>query len=221
MNSPLPDWSAIDTVLLDMDGTILDLRFDNRFWLETVPTRYAALNSVTLEVARAKLRAAYEARLGTLDWYSVDYWTSELSMDIEALKREEREDIGWLPGAEEFVLAVRAAGKRVVLVTNAHPTTLALKDEQLDFRGHFDAMHSSHEFGVPKENAAFWPALHAVERFDKERTLFVDDSLPVLRAARGFGIRWIVAIAHPDSTQPKRIVEEFPAVDAIRELTPG
>lgn len=220
-NSALLDWSAIDTVLLDMDGTILDLRFDNRFWLETVPARYASLNEVTLDVARARLRAAYEARIGTLDWYSVDYWTTELAMDIEALKREEREHIGWLPGAEQFVLRMRAIGKRVVLVTNAHPTTLALKDEQLDFRGHFDAMHSSHEFGVPKENPAFWPALAAVERFDVERTLFVDDSLPVLRAARGFGIRWIVAIAHPDSTQPKRVVEEFAAVDAIRELTPA
>ena len=220
MPRALPDWSAIDTVLLDMDGTLLDLRFDNRFWMETVPTRYAAQYSVTLEVAHAKLRAAYEARLGTLDWYSTDYWTTELAMDIEALKREEREHIGWLPGAEEFVLRMRAIGKRVVLVTNAHPFTLALKDEQLDFRGHFDAMHSSHEFGFPKENAGFWPALRAVEAFDPARTLFVDDSLSVLRAARGFGIRWIVAIAHPDSTQPKRVVEEFAAVDAIRELTP-
>ncbi|MDH3916294.1 MAG: haloacid dehalogenase, partial [Chromatiales bacterium] len=34
------DWSTVDTVLLDMDGTLLDLRFDNYFWQELVPSRY-------------------------------------------------------------------------------------------------------------------------------------------------------------------------------------
>ena len=38
-----PDWRAIDTVLLDMDGTLLDLRFDNYFWLELVPRKYGAM----------------------------------------------------------------------------------------------------------------------------------------------------------------------------------
>ncbi|HBT55971.1 MAG TPA: haloacid dehalogenase, partial [Pseudomonas sp.] len=31
------NWNAIDTVLLDMDGTLLDLHFDNHFWLEHMP----------------------------------------------------------------------------------------------------------------------------------------------------------------------------------------
>ena len=35
------DWNAINTVLLDMDGTILDLHFDNYFWKEYVPQKYA------------------------------------------------------------------------------------------------------------------------------------------------------------------------------------
>ena len=40
MTAPLP-WPEIHTVLLDMDGTLLDLRFDNHFWRELVPERYA------------------------------------------------------------------------------------------------------------------------------------------------------------------------------------
>ncbi len=36
---PIPAWSRIDVVCLDMDGTVLDLRFDNRFWLEMLPRR--------------------------------------------------------------------------------------------------------------------------------------------------------------------------------------
>jgi putative hydrolase of the HAD superfamily len=216
----MPDWGRIDTVLLDMDGTILDLKFDNTFWGELVPAHFAAVRGLDVEAAKALVYTAYAAKRGTLDWYCLEYWSRELALDLEQLKREARELIAWLPQAEEFVHRVRALGKRLALVTNAHTTTLAIKDEHLDFRGHFDAVYSSHTFGSPKESAPFWSALMAAERFDRARTLFVDDSLPVLRAARNFGVGWIYAIARPDSSQPRREIAEFPAVTSIDELMP-
>lgn len=215
---PFPDWSEIDTVLLDMDGTILDLKFESHFWLELVPARFAAANDLTLEAAKARLRPMFAAKQGTLDWYCIEHWSRELNLDLPALNRQAREHIAWLPEAERFVRRLRSLRKRLVLVTNAHSETLALKDEQLDFRGHFDAVYSSHPFGAPKETTEFWERLIEREPFDRKRTLFVDDSLPVLRAARAFGIAWIYAIAHPDSTQPRREIDEFPAVNAIHEL---
>ena len=217
--SPLPDWSAIDTVLLDMDGTILDLKFDNHFWLELVPAKFAAVNALTVDAAKARLVPLFAAKQGTLEWYSIEHWSRELDLNLPALKREASEHIAWLPEAESFVRRLRALSKRLILVTNAHAETLAVKDEQLDFRGHFDAMYSSHVFGAPKENIAFWERLIEREPFDRTRALFVDDSLPVLRAARAFGIAWIYAIAHPDSTRPRREIVEFPAVNALHELT--
>jgi 5'-nucleotidase len=201
-----------------MDGTILDLKFDNTFWGEIVPARFAAARGLELDAAKAQLRPVFAAKQGTLDWYCIEYWSRELDLNLEQLKREAHEHIAWLPQAETFVRRVRGLGKRLVLVTNAHTTTLAIKDEHLDFRGHFDAAYSSHTFGSPKESAPFWSALLAAERFDRERTLFVDDSLPVLRAARDFGVGWIYAIARPDSTQPRREIAEFPAVNSIDEL---
>ena len=217
--TPLPDWSAIDTVLLDMDGTILDLKFDNHFWLELVPAKFAAVNALTVDAAKARLVPLFAAKQGTLEWYSIEHWSRELDLNLPALKREASEHIAWLPEAERFVRRIRALSKRLILVTNAHAETLAVKDEQLDFRGHFDAMYSSHVFGAPKENIAFWERLIEREPFDRTRALFVDDSLPVLRAARAFGIAWIYAIAHPDSTRPRREIVEFPAVNALHELT--
>ncbi len=216
-----PDWSAIDTVLLDMDGTLLDLSFDNHFWLEQVPARFAAANGLDLETARARLAPLFAAQRGTLQWYCLDYWTRELALDLEALKREVRGQVQWLPRAEAFLSRLRLLGKRIALVTNAHPVTLAVKNEQLNFTGHFDAMYSSHPFGAPKESAQFWPRLAAAERFDSSRTLFVDDSPAVLQAARLYGIQWVYGIARPDSTRPRTEMGGFPAVDAVGELMPG
>jgi putative hydrolase of the HAD superfamily len=57
-----------------------------------------------------------------------------------------------------------------------------------------------------------------VEPFDPERSIFVDDNLPVLRAARGAGIRWVYAVRRPDSSAGPRVQAEFPAVDAVSDL---
>jgi 5'-nucleotidase len=175
-------WESIDTVLLDMDGTLLDLRFDSYFWLELVPERYAARHGITLEESRTALRPLFAARQGTLDWYCIDFWTRELSLDIAAMKHEMREHVRFLPGAEEFLQALRAKGLRVALVTNAHRDSLKVKATQTGLTKYFDVVFSSHNFGVPKEDPQFWQQLQAQLHFDPARTLFVDDSHAVLEA---------------------------------------
>jgi 5'-nucleotidase len=212
------EWARIDTVLLDLDGTLLDLAFDNFFWLTRVPEAWARTRSMSLEQARSELQSRFRAREGTLDWYGIDYWSRELELDIVALKHVDAHHIRWLPGAREFLGRVRAMGKRLVLVTNSHPTTLAIKDARTQVISHFDAGFSSHSFGAPKEQAQFWRELAEVEHFDPTRSLFVDDSLTVLRAARAAGIGLIYAVQRPDSQGPVRLQAEFPAVDAVAQL---
>jgi 5'-nucleotidase len=216
-----PDWAHIDTVLLDLDGTLLDLAFDNHFWLEIVPAAYAAARSTSIEAARTEIAPLFRAREGTLPWYCIEHWTRELDLDIEALKRANTQRIAWLPGAREFLLRLRAAGKRVVLLTNSHPQVLRIKDEKTGVLGYFDAAFTSHEFGVPKETAQFWEAVRAVEPFDAQRSLFADDSPAVLRAAQAAGIRWIYGVRRPDSVQTVREHLSVAAIDAVSELVCG
>ena len=52
---PSLPWHAIDTVLLDMDGTLLDLHYDNHFWMEHLPQRYAELHGVSRAMAEMEL----------------------------------------------------------------------------------------------------------------------------------------------------------------------
>ena len=212
------DWSAIDTVLLDLDGTLLDLRFDNWFWSEFIPSHYGAVHGLSPLESGKVLKARFRAARGTLQWYCIDHWSRELGLDIANLKRSELQRVGYLPGAEQFLKRLAALGKRRLLVTNAHPTTLALKNERVAVMAHFDACYSTHGFAVPKESAAFWPRLQAREPFILQRTLFVDDSLAVLHAARAFGIGWLRAIRRPDSGQAAQDTDVYAAVDGIGEL---
>ena len=214
------DWSGIDHVLLDMDGTVLDLAFDTHFWLELVPREYAALHGLTLQQAQQRLEPHFSGLQGSLQWYCLDHWTRLTGLDLAGLKATVRERIAPLPGSEAFLRAVRASGRSLWLVTNAHQASWRLKMEHTGFAGHFDRILCSHDFGMPKEDARFWPALRAAHDFDPRRALFVDDSLAVLRTARAYGFGAVRAIRHPDSSQPKRVIEEFEAVDRLEQLLP-
>jgi 5'-nucleotidase len=218
LNKPAVDWSAIDTVLLDMDGTLLDLRFDNWFWQELIPRRYAAANGLDLAETQGLLAPKFIEVKGTLQWYCIEYWTRELGLDIGRIKREALAQVSFLPGAEEFLSKLQGSGKRRVLVTNAHPATLAIKNEGVALARYFDACYSTHPFTYPKEDAAFWPRLADEERFQPERTLFVDDSLSVLNAARDFGIGWLRAVRRPDSGLPPQPTGDYVAVDRVADL---
>ncbi len=213
-------WNTIETVFLDMDGTLLDLHYDNYFWLKHVPIRYAEQHSLTLENAHRELMERYASVSGTMQWYCVDYWTSELGLDIERLKQEVAHLIAVHPQVVPFLEQLRAAGKRIVLLTNAHHKSLTLKMNKTGLSHHFDVLISAHSIGIPKENPAFWQQLQTLESYQPQHTLLIDDSLPVLRSARNFGIGQLLAIYQPDTQQPRKAVEDFMAIESFDQIMP-
>jgi putative hydrolase of the HAD superfamily len=220
---PSLPWTEIDTVLLDMDGTLLDLHFDNHFWLEHLPQRYAELHGISRALADAELLPLFHAHAGQLNWYCTDFWSRELNLSIRDLKREVAHLIALRPDADSFLAAVRAAGKRVVLITNAHRDSLSLKLERIELAPYFDRLISSHDYGFPKEAQQFWFALQQDISFEPARSLFIDDSLPILRSARDFGGGGghLLAVRQPDSRKDPKDTEEFAAVDDYRALIEG
>ena len=214
-------WNELATLLLDLDGTLLDLHYDNHFWLEHVPRRYAELHALAPEAARAEVLARYKRAEGTLDWYCVDYWSRELRLDIPQLKEEVNHLIAVHPHVLDFLEAVKALRKRIVLVTNAHGKTLAIKFRTTALRGHFDAVVCSHDLGLPKEHPDFWARMQQVQPFEKHSALLIDDSLPVLRSASRYGISQLLAVYKPDSKLPEKDVGEFRAIRSFREIKPG
>lgn len=218
MQKPTLPWEQIDTVLLDMDGTLLDLHFDNYFWMQHLPQLLAQRSGVPLEQASKEIRAEYEKVVGTINWYCLDFWQEKLSLDIVAAKRELLHLIKMRPDTLPFLDALKASGRHVVLVTNAHPDSLSLKIERTQLDQHIEQLISTHQFGVTKESQALWTKLQAYLGFDPSRTLFVDDSLGILAAAQEFGIAHVLAVRNPDSQQPIRDIDEFPAIADYRDL---
>ena len=218
---PSLPWRDIDTVLLDMDGTLLDLHFDNHFWLEHLPRRYAEVHGVSVAMAHMELMPLFEKNAGTLNWYCTDFWSSELNLPVKDLKVEIAHLIALRPDAETFLAALKQAGKRVIMITNAHRDSLSLKMERLELAPYFERLISSHDYGYPKENPQFWDALQNDIEFDPARSLFIDDTLPILRSAGRYGIGHLLAVREPDSRKGPKDTEEFEAVEDYRTLIQG
>lgn len=226
-------WGNVDTVLLDMDGTLLDLHFDNMFWQHRIPAMYAEKNGLSsIQAALEKLTPDFIALEGRLEWYCLDYWSNALALDVTEIKRlmaaEQPSLVKLRPNVLGFLQALQAAGKQVCLTTNAHPKAVEIKFAQLqacgkepfDLNQYFDDIISSHEFGEPKESPIFWQRLRQKYSFEPAKTLFIDDSLAVLKAAQAYGIKYCIAVTQPDSQKPAREINEFTAINAFDEVMP-
>lgn len=215
------DWTCISTVFLDMDGTLLDLQFDNHFWLEHVPMRFGEKHSTSLEQARKELYARYRSVEGTLAWYSVDYWSRQLELDISALKQEMTHLISVHPHVVNFLCSVAGTGRRLVLLTNAHVKSVDIKLAKTELDQYFDRIIISHDLGEPKESVRFWPLLKEYEPHEPARTLLVDDNLSILRMARRHGIAHLLAVKRPDTQGLEIDSEEFEAIGNFSEILPN
>ncbi len=212
------DWSKIKSVFLDLDGTLLDLYYDNHFWLEHVPVRYAERHGLDHAEAHDILNGKYSAVMGSLNWYCVEYWSRELQLDIPQLKKEVSDKISVRPSVEEFLEFLHMQGKRVVLVTNAHPASVAIKMKKTSLDRYFNRIITSHEIGIAKEQHDFWPALQKIESFEKRSTLFIDDNFNVLDSAKAYGFEYLLAIKKPDSRGEDKQHAHYPLLDSFEQI---
>lgn len=214
------DWNDIDTVLLDMDGTLLDRRFDDHFWLEHVPKRWAERNGASIDHAKAHLYALFRSQENTLNWTDLDYWSDRLNMDIPLLKTEVQHLIAVHPFVVEFLLFLKQHRKAAWLVTNAHSKTLDLKMKTTLLGPYFDGVISAHQVGLPKEDDRFWGALQKFIPYEPARTMLGEDSETNLGTAARFGLGYLVYISRFSSVIQPRQSERFASIEYFSRLIP-
>lgn len=214
------DWHTIDTVLLDMDGTLLDLHFDNYFWLQHLPLRYSEARNVSIDEAKTYIHQQVKSLEGTLEWYCLDHWSELVDMDIPALKHELKHKIQIRPYAELFLKQLRKLNKNVVLITNSHRKGLSLKLDVTSIDKWLDIIISSHDYKSPKEEPLFWQQLQQSHPFDCARTVFIDDTPRVLRSAHRYGIAHLVCITSPDSQKQPHDPQEFLGIEHFDQIMP-
>ena len=216
--NPVTALSDCETLMLDMDGTLLDLAYDNYMWMEHIPAVFAREIDISDDEARMRLRESFLALEGKLDWYCLDHWAESLNLDVAALHREQNDRIAFLPGARQFLEELAGHDLRVLMVTNSHQKTLQIKAEVTGITEFFDCIYTSHDLGHAKEDQPFWHALQEAEGFDKETTLFVDDNVVVLESAKDFGVGMLLHITRPDTGRPARTDDRFTAIEGVVDL---
>ncbi len=213
------NWSKIDTVLLDMDGTLLDLHYDNYFWRQYLPKIYADKNQLSLQETMLILEPLFKDHAGTLNWYCVNFWSEQLELDIMQHKHEVVNKIRYRPDAKLFLKVCRTNVTDLRLITNAHRDVLNLKIQHTQLDQYFDTMLCSHELDAPKEDQRFWQNLQARQGFDPRRSLFIDDSEAVLDAAADYGIANVLSIESPDSENIRTTLSKYQMIDSFRYLS--
>ncbi|RMG68870.1 MAG: GMP/IMP nucleotidase [Nitrospirae bacterium] len=215
-------WTEVSYVLLDMDGTLLDKYFDDYFWEHLVPEKYAEKHNITFGRAKEELLKKYKAHEGTLNWTDIDFWSKELELDIPALKEQIRHLIEVHPHVEEFLSELNRAGKKVFLVTNAHYKTLTIKLRKTAIGQYFSKVITSFDMGLPKERVEFWQRAQRVLGFDREKSLFIDDTVDILYTAREFGIRYILLKTRANSKKnDENRADGFASISDFKELLPS
>ncbi|MFT5134799.1 MAG: HAD superfamily hydrolase (TIGR01509 family) [Gammaproteobacteria bacterium] len=212
------NWNEIDTVLLDMDGTLLDLHFDNYFWQEQLPQKWGELNGMDTATAKTMLAPIFKSTEATLPWYCLDFWSEQLEMDVFEISAAIENLIQLRPYVEQFLKYLAVKGKDIVLVTNSHEKFIDLKMQRTGLDHHFNHMFNAHSFGMPKEDPKFWKKLGENLSFREDSTVLIDDNLSVLRSAREHGIRHLLSIAQPNSRAAAHDTEEFQGVISFRDL---
>ena len=215
------NWQEIDTLLLDVDGTLLDRNFDNVLWEQLLPRRYAKLNGLALDNARGKLEKRMEEVAHTMEYYRIDYWEEYTGVNLIELHHEVAHLLEFRPGARAFLDWSRSNRIRCILVTNAHRDCFAVKDSYCNLSDEVETVVSCQDYDHPKESERFWVRLNEEHPFDNARTLFIDDDETVLDTARSYGIEHLLTIRQPDSKQPVRQGLGFQSINDLMELVPA
>ncbi|MGL1932737.1 MAG: HAD hydrolase-like protein [Desulfotalea sp.] len=216
--TPNLNWDKIDTVLLDMDGTLLDLHFDHYFWTEYVVGKYAEKNQVSIKQAYSLYQEQSNATMGGIKWTQTDYWSEVFDLDIITLQSEISHLIQQLPSTRKFLDFLKSHRKKIVLVTNSDDKSLRLKFKHTNIENYFDDIFTSTRAQFAKEEIPYWDYISMELSLDRNKTILIDDNEQVLKTAENLQLNHLLCFAKPNSKREISYSQKYPSIASFDEL---
>jgi putative hydrolase of the HAD superfamily len=212
--------NSTTAILSDLDGVILDLSYDIKFWELWLPEHVADQNNQSIEEAQEKIQAEIDAQRGTLNFYDLNYWDDLLDVDCMQIIKAKEERCSYLKGSNEALQKLSILKNPKHILTNGDPRVQEYKAEIQDFLKFFDSIFYSMHAGYPKEQKEFWALARHNLNLDFEDAIFIDDDFKVVTAAVKAGIKQVIWITPGKKRILQNGIGTFPSLkDLVAAIT--
>ena len=201
--------NSTTAILSDLDGVILNLDYDIKFWGSWLPAHVASKSNQSLDEIRLKIQTEIDIQRGTLNFYDLNYWDDLLNIDCMQIIKEKEEKCSYLDGAYEALQRLSVLKSPKHILTNGDPRIQEYKAETQDFLEFFDSIFYSMHIGYPKESQEFWALARHNLNLDFEDAMFIDDDFKVVTTAAKAGIKQVVWITPGKNRILQNGVETF------------
>ena len=211
--------NSTTAILSDLDGVILDLAYDIKFWELWLPEQVANQTNKSVEETKAEIKAEIDIQRGTLNFYDLNYWDDLLNVDCMQIFKEKTERCSYLGGSYEALQRLSTLKNPKYILTNGDPRIQEYKAETQNFLEFFDSIFYSMHVGYPKESKEFWALARHNLNLDFEDTIFIDDDFKVATAAAKAGIKQVAWITPGKNRILQNKVETFASLfDLVRTI---
>ena len=204
--------NSTTAILSDLDGVILNLEYDIKFWELWLPEHVASQSNQNLEEIKTKIQAEIDAQRGTLNFYNLNYWDDLLNVDCMEIIRKQEEKCSSLQGSYKALQRLSTLKNTKYILTNGDPRAQEYKAETQNFLEFFDSIFYSMQTGYSKEQKEFWALARHNLNLDFEDAIFIDDDFKVVTAAIKAGIKQVVWITPGKNRILQNGVETFPSL---------
>jgi putative hydrolase of the HAD superfamily len=212
--------NSTTVILSDLDGVILDLAYDKKFWELWLPEQVTRQTNKSIEEAKAEIMTEIDIQRGTLNFYDLNYWDDLLNVDCMQIFQEKEERCSYLAGSYEALQRLSTLKNPKYILTNGDPRIQEYKAETQNFLEFFDSIFYSMHAGYPKESKEFWALARHNLNLEFEDAIFIDDDLKVVTAAAKAGIKQVAWITPGKNRILQNGVETFASLaDLVSTIT--